>query len=459
MVTSVRRCSTSSTDRPVDGEVSTNLDGFARKEWDKTPPSSNARIQCGWLTGATPFLLATTPALPVYQHQMKRPAPPRPQAIALRDDILRLHFVDRIKTLDLFTTRHLRASLKTESAWHQKPFRLKMATKELLKIGLGQRLCAESVPTWEELQDVGTPSVNCFDMEIAGPSKGTIASGFQSTPETMDMRGQHNEYFQSRSCRHHRRHHPPTGAGRADLHLQDLVPLRQENNAGREFKQSRLCGNCRQQAIRILIRASDYNELDDTLSISSTKIPSPLALSVPTLCPPYTTCLSSSRHAYRKVTDITRQGEHENPDVCNDFLLPTQWSVTDQGTAVTFVRIRHPHIHTLRWFFANEDASSQGYTEDVEVELEVDTKSRLDGARVFVGSLGDGLAGARRMLCEKGDKDSAKFLAFRPGERGVDRLKNLLQFVGEHEVGEFVGWLHVKLNPRPQGGDPRIPTE
>ncbi|KAH6871846.1 hypothetical protein BKA70DRAFT_1450637 [Coprinopsis sp. MPI-PUGE-AT-0042] len=74
-------------------------------------------------------------------------------------------------------------------------------------------------------------------------------------------------------------------------------------------------------------------------------------------------------HAYWEVNDITGREEHENPDAYDDFLLPTQWSVTDQGTAVTFVRIRHPRKHTLRWFFANEDASLQVYTEDVEVEL------------------------------------------------------------------------------------------
>ncbi|KAH6907164.1 hypothetical protein BKA70DRAFT_1563176 [Coprinopsis sp. MPI-PUGE-AT-0042] len=66
-----------------------------------------------------------------------------------------------------------------------------------------------------------------------------------------------------------------------------------------------------------------------------------------------------------------RTREHENPDIYNDFLLPTQWgvSVSGQGTAVTFLRIRHPRKHILRWFFANEDASLQVYTEDVVVEL------------------------------------------------------------------------------------------
>ncbi|KAH6907770.1 hypothetical protein BKA70DRAFT_1223089 [Coprinopsis sp. MPI-PUGE-AT-0042] len=255
-----------------------------------------------------------------------------------------------------------------------------MATNELLEIGLGQRLCVliqklpflttvssqktrqaspnflrlesrlASVPVSEELQDVGTPSVNCFNVEIGGSSKGTIASGFQSTPETMDMRGQHNEYFQSRSYRHRRRHHPPTGAGRADLRLQDLVPLRQENNAGRQFKQSRLCRNGRQQAIRVLIRASVYNELDDNATNLFDQDTVPLPLSVPTRCRGYTVLVYLPRplqialkryvhsigfmrteaheppeylgltqdilqHPYWEVTDIIGQGGHENPDV------------------------------------------------------------------------------------------------------------------------------------------------
>ncbi|KAH6871845.1 hypothetical protein BKA70DRAFT_1578010, partial [Coprinopsis sp. MPI-PUGE-AT-0042] len=77
------------------------------------------------------------------------------------------------------------------------------------------------------------------------------------------------------------------GAGRAGLHLQDLVPLRQENNAGREFKQSRLCGNCRRPTGRSYPHSPIANSTT-TQSTSSTKIPSPLALSVPTRCRGYT---------------------------------------------------------------------------------------------------------------------------------------------------------------------------
>ncbi|KAH6907144.1 hypothetical protein BKA70DRAFT_1401100 [Coprinopsis sp. MPI-PUGE-AT-0042] len=335
-----------------------------------------------------------------------------------------------------------------------------MATKELLlEIGLGQRLCAESVPTWEELQDVGTPSVNCFSMEISARRR----------------------LFED--CRTIEKHHRL----RISEHISETTVLR--------------------HAKLSTTNASIASSFTTTTTMGSTSATEPApSLSVPIYCcrntdpetpidfkdltldiaPPSCSANSSQLvlKSYlhfiglsgQKPTDHQRRGEHDNPDVYNDLLLPTQWSVTDQGTAATFIRIRHPRKHTLHWFFANEDASLQVYTEDVEVELEVDTKCRLDGAGAFVRGPGDGAyegsgnkvlllrragfaSGPRRMLCEKEDKDSAKFLAFRPGERGVDRLKNLLRFVGEHGSWRVRWPVTRKAESPPLWADPRIPTE
>ncbi|KAH6871841.1 hypothetical protein BKA70DRAFT_1413473 [Coprinopsis sp. MPI-PUGE-AT-0042] len=79
--------------------------------------------------------------------------------------------------------------------------------------------------------------------------------------------------------------------------------------------------------------------------------------------------ITASDNIHWEVTDTTGQGGDENPEIYNDLLLPTQSSVTDQDITVTFVCIRHPRKHTLRWFFANKDASLQVYTKDVEIEL------------------------------------------------------------------------------------------
>ncbi|KAH6871844.1 hypothetical protein BKA70DRAFT_1450636 [Coprinopsis sp. MPI-PUGE-AT-0042] len=120
MVTSVRRCPTSSTDKPVGGEASANLDGYAKKEWDKTLPHS-AWTTCGSNVASTgnPTCLACLyhrhvyrPLLPmITQWSSFAMLHPPDQATS------RLHFIDRIKTLDLFATRHLCPSLKTESTW------------------------------------------------------------------------------------------------------------------------------------------------------------------------------------------------------------------------------------------------------------------------------------------------------------------------------------------------------
>ncbi|KAH6876497.1 hypothetical protein BKA70DRAFT_241378 [Coprinopsis sp. MPI-PUGE-AT-0042] len=81
--------------------------------------------------------------------------------------------------------------------------------------------------------------------------------------------------------------------------------------------------------------------------------------------------IARNERVYWTVSDVTGQGEDENPEIYTDLLLPTEWSFTEkpEGIVVTFVRIQHPRKHTLRWFFANEDASLQVYTKDVEVEL------------------------------------------------------------------------------------------
>ncbi|KAH6874003.1 hypothetical protein BKA70DRAFT_1577496 [Coprinopsis sp. MPI-PUGE-AT-0042] len=168
MVNSVRRCPTSSTDKPVGGEASANLDGFAKKEWDKIPPRSNARFVC------QPHLPCLSTNIkyadlcdqsspnghpsPCFICLIKRPAPPNPQAITLRDSIVRLHFIDRIKTLDLFATRHLCCGslirsralqpLSTPPSIFADDIVMALEAlldqdteKELLAIGLGQRLC------------------------------------------------------------------------------------------------------------------------------------------------------------------------------------------------------------------------------------------------------------------------------------------------------------------------------
>ncbi|KAH6871840.1 hypothetical protein BKA70DRAFT_297839 [Coprinopsis sp. MPI-PUGE-AT-0042] len=58
-----------------------------------------------------------------------------------------------------------------------------------------------------ELLQCGDITPSSSRLKIAGPSKGTVGSDSRSTPETMDMRGWHNEHDQSRSYRHHHRYH------------------------------------------------------------------------------------------------------------------------------------------------------------------------------------------------------------------------------------------------------------
>ncbi|KAH6871860.1 hypothetical protein BKA70DRAFT_1413484 [Coprinopsis sp. MPI-PUGE-AT-0042] len=150
-------------------------------------------------------------------------------------------------------------------------------------------------------------------LQYGGPLKGTVGSDSQSTTETMDMRARHNEHDQSRSYRHHHRYHhlPTCRIARCRLQVAGIhtfkisSPRIRGDNAGQKFKQSR----------------------------------------------------------FRKCPATCRTVDNR----------PFVSSFAPRSTQPGYISHFRPHPtstqHTLRWFFANEGASLQGYTEDVEIEL------------------------------------------------------------------------------------------
>ncbi|KAH6907756.1 hypothetical protein BKA70DRAFT_1427573 [Coprinopsis sp. MPI-PUGE-AT-0042] len=186
---------------------------------------------------------------------IKQSAPPSSQAITLHDRIAWLRLVDRIKTLDLFTSKDLAVVLSfaqgLDGSLQLLPVEIRQRNYWRLDWG-GGSVEIQKLPILTLVSSQKTQQASSKLTPARVPNGFGLVHTVITTIIILLLVGL-NDF----------------GAGRADLHLQDLVPLRQENNAGRELKQSRLCGSPARYGTvddrrvdRILIRTSDYNELD-----------------------------------------------------------------------------------------------------------------------------------------------------------------------------------------------------